>query len=298
MIEIKENVKLAPYTSWLIGGSADYLCFPTHVDELKEAWLWALKQKLSVTFMGGGTNVLIADKGIRGLTISLRKFSSVQVLEEKNEIHIHCLSGTAKSEILKVFLKYQLPAALFLAGLPGDVGGGIVMNAGVSEPFVPKEFGEIVHSFTVLRRLDNSFEEVEFQHSELNWQYRHCNGWQPGVIIKAKLKYSSNKDSEILKKVKEANRNRLSKQPLDMPSCGSVFINPPGHRAAQLIQSCGLKGQRIGEAEVSQKHCNFIVNLGQATAQDTWHLMMKVQSTVFQQTGVQMQTEVVRLGDW
>lgn len=298
MIEIKENILLAPYTSWLIGGKADYLCFPTQVEELKEAWLWAVKKNLPITFMGGGTNVLISDLGIRGLTINLRKFSKTEVFEENGKLHIKCLSGTAKSEILKVFLKQQLPPALFLAGLPGDVGGGVVMNAGVSEAMVPREFGEIVQSFTVLRFLQESFQEIEYQHDDVNWQYRHCKGWEPGVIIKAHISYLAQKDPDILTKVKEANRTRLSKQPLDMPSCGSVFVNPVGHKAAQLIDSCGLKGLRIGDAEVSKKHCNFIVNLGKATAQDTWQLMMKVKNTVFEETGVSLQTEVVRMGQW
>lgn len=298
MIEIKENILLAPYTSWLIGGKADYLCFPTQIEELKEAWLWAENKNFPVTFMGGGTNVLISDSGIRGLTINLRKFSKTDISEEANKLHIKCLSGTAKSEILKIFLKYQLPPALFMAGLPGDVGGGIVMNAGVSEAMVPREFGEIVHSFTVLRLKNQVFDEAEYLHQDLDWQYRHCNGWSPGVIIKAHLHYSLDKDLEILKKVKDANRNRLLKQPLDLPSCGSVFINPTGHKAAQLIESCQLKGLRIGDAEVSKKHCNFIVNLGQATAHDTWKLMMKVKDTVLIKTGVSLQTEVVRLGDW
>lgn len=298
MIEIKENILLAPYTSWLIGGKADYLCFPTQIEELKEAWLWAVKKNLPITFMGGGTNVLVSDLGIRGLTINLRKFSKTEVFEENGKLHIKCLSGTAKSEILKVFLKQQLPPALFLAGLPGDVGGGVVMNAGVSEAMVPREFGEIVQSFTVLRLQQESFQEIEYQHADLDWQYRHCKGWEPGVIIKAHISYSAQKDPDILTKVKDANRTRLSKQPLDMPSCGSVFINPVGHKAAQLIDSCGLKGLRIGDSEVSKKHCNFIVNLGSATAQDTWQLMMKVKSTVLEKTGVSLQTEVVRMGQW
>lgn len=298
MIEIKKDVITAPYTSWLIGGKADFLCFPTQLDELKEAITWALKNNLPITIMGGGTNVLVSDKGIRGLTINLRKFSKNEIIEDGQNLHIKCLSGMAKSEILKIFLKYQLSPALFLAGLPGDVGGGIVMNAGVSEAISPREFGEITHSITVLRYQDQNFEEVEFFHKDLDWQYRHCHGWLPGIIVKAHLKYPLIKDSEILKKVKEANKNRLSKQPLDMPSCGSVFINPVGHKAAQLIESCQLKGLRIGDAEVSRKHCNFIVNLGQATATDTWNLMMKVKQTVLAKTGVNLQTEVVQLGDW
>ena len=298
MIEIKEQVNLAPYTSWLIGGPADFLCFPTNIEELKWAWLWAIERKLPVSWLGGGTNVLISDLGIRGLTIGLRKFSHLNVSVDQDKIQIQCLSGTAKSEILKVFLKYQLPPALFLAGLPGDVGGGIVMNAGVAENYSPKEFGEIVSSFTVLNYDGTKFIETTFDHQELNWQYRHCFGWQPGLITTVQLQWPMNIDPQILDKVRLANKTRLSRQPLDKPSCGSVFINPTGHKAAQLIESCGLKGTRIGNAEVSQKHANFIVNLGDATAIDTWNLMMKVKKTVLDQKAIELTTEVVRLGDW
>lgn len=298
MIEIKEQTNLAPYTSWLIGGPADYLCFPTNLEELKWAWLWALERKLPISWLGGGTNVLISDLGIRGLTIGLRKFSGLNATVIQDQIHIECLSGTAKSEILKIFLKHQLPPALFLAGLPGDVGGGIVMNAGVAENFSPKEFGEIVSSFTVLNHDGNQFVETVFKHKDLNWQYRHCLGWQPGLITNVLLKWPMNKDPQILDKVRLANKTRLSRQPLDKPSCGSVFINPIGHKAAQLIDSCGLKGSRIGNAQVSEKHANFIVNLGEASAIDTWNLMMKVKKTVYDLKSVELKTEVVRLGDW
>ncbi len=298
LMEIKSGVSLAEYTSWLIGGPADHLALPTNLEELKEAWKWAGERSLPVTFLGGGTNVLISDRGIRGLTIGLRKFSKVVVKTENSELRISCLAGTAKSELLRAFLKFKLPPALFLAGLPGDVGGGIVMNAGVAEAFVPREFGEIVTSFDVLRYDGKDFSVQKYQHDDVNWTYRHMTGWEPGVVVQAEIKWPLVEDATILEKVKLANKVRLSKQPLDMPSCGSVFINPPKHKSAQLIESCGLKGFKIGHAQVSLKHANFIVNLGDATAQDTWDVILHVQKTVLEKTGIQLNTEVVRLGDW
>lgn len=298
MIEIKQNVPLASYTSWLIGGSADHFCTPRNQDELKQAWEWAEKNQLPVTWFGGGTNLLVSDKGIRGLTICLRHFSSTKIVEENQNLVIHCLSGTAKSELLKIFLKYQLAPALFLAGLPGDVGGGVVMNAGVAESIQPREFGELVKQFSVLSRENGKFVETTYKHKDVKWSYRHCEGWKKGIITDVVIEWPLQKQEGLLNKVKEANKVRLSKQPLDMPSCGSVFINPPGHKSAQLIEKCGLKGHQLGSAQVSKKHSNFIVNLGGATASDTWKLIQHVKQTVLQQTGVELKTEVILMGDW
>jgi UDP-N-acetylmuramate dehydrogenase len=297
-MEIKSQVQLAEYTSWLIGGPADYLALPTQIDELRFALQWAHDRKLPVTILGGGTNVLVSDHGIRGLTICLRRFSKIETKQANGFLEIQCLSGTAKSELLKSFLKSKLAPALFLAGLPGDVGGGIVMNAGVAEAFVPREFGEIVESFDVLRFDGQRFETKTFNHADVTWSYRHSRGWEPGIIVSARLKWKMEEDPTILEKVKQANKVRLSKQPLDMPSCGSVFINPANAKSAQLIDSCGLKGFRMGDAQVSLKHANFIVNLHKATAIDTWNVILHVQKTVKEKTGISLKTEVVRLGDW
>ena len=297
-MDIKSNVKLAEYTSWLIGGEADHLVFPTTLDELKEAITWAHAKSFPITYLGGGTNVLVSDKGIRGLTIGLRRFSKIEVNSEGEHLKISCLSGTGKSELLKTFLKHKLAPALFLAGLPGDVGGGVVMNAGVAEAFVPREFGEIIESFEVLRFDGKNFSIHKFEHNQIKWTYRHSKGWEPGVVVKVNIKWPKVEDPTILEKVKQANKTRLTKQPLDMPSCGSVFKNPENHKSAQLIDSCGLKGFRIGDAQVSLKHANFIVNLDQATAADTWNLILHVQKTVEEKTGVKLNTEVVRLGAW
>lgn len=294
-MQIESNVELSRYTSWLMGGSADFFCLPTTLDEVKEAQEWAQQKKLAMTILGGGSNVLVSDQGVRGLVCCLRRFSGTQVEEKAQKLHIQAKAGTAKSEILKIFLKHKLPPALFLAGLPGDVGGGVVMNAGVAEAFVPREFGEIVEWIEVLKP-DGSLKK--YAHDEITWNYRHSLGWQPGILVNVGLVVPAVEDSEVLEKVKQANRIRLSKQPLDMPSCGSVFRNPPGHKAAQLIDFCGLKGFRVGDAQVSLKHANFIVNLGNAKACDTWQVITIVKGEVFKKTKVELQTEVIRLGQW
>jgi UDP-N-acetylmuramate dehydrogenase len=292
---VQEQVILAPYTSWLIGGVADYFTQPVTIEELQIALQWAEQKGVTVTILGGGSNVLISDKGIRGLAISLRKFSGLKVSDEKPNLKLEVLAGTSKSELLRTFLKYKLSPALFLAGIPGDVGGGVVMNAGVSEAMIPREFNEIVEWVEVLKP-DSSLQK--YQQPEIQWSYRHSSGWQPGVITRVGLSWPNRPDPSMLEKVKQANKLRLSKQPLDMPSCGSVFINPQGHKAAQLIDSCGLKGFAIGGAQVSEKHANFIVNTGRATASEVWQVIEHVQNTVQQERGVLLKTEVIRLGEW
>lgn len=295
---IQEKISLAEYTSWMVGGDADFFCLPQTIDELKKALLWAHQQQKEITLIGGGTNILVSDKGVRGLTICLRRFSGTEVKEQDGRLFVTALAGTAKSELLKIFLKYKLSPALFLAGLPGDVGGGIVMNAGVAEQISPREFVEITDWIEVLLFNGHDFVFKHFKKDELIWKYRHSHGWQPGIITRVGLSSALIETPGILDNVRAVNKVRLQKQPLDMPSCGSTFINPEGHKAAQLIDSCGLKGYTIGGAQVSMKHANFVVNLGNAIAKDMWDVIQKVKSEVLKKTGVELHTEVVLIGDW
>lgn len=313
---IQTSVSLAPLTSWQVGGEAEFFSQPKDLQELKDAHAWAQKNSLPVTILGGGSNVLISDLGIDGLVISTKYLNQIQfrVEELSNKIDrfdfahqssrscliIEAETGVGKSDLLKLFLKHKLAPALFLAGLPGDVGGGVVMNAGVAEKFTPREFDEMILGIDVLKP---NGELKKYSHQEIQWTYRHSDGWQPGIVYKVYLAWPFIQDLTILDRVKEANKIRLSKQPLDKPSCGSVFKNPEpeassGLKAAQLIDQCGLKGFRVGDAQVSLKHANFIVNLGSAKASDILQVIQHVQETVLKQMKVSLQTEVQRLGRW
>lgn len=294
-VTIARDVKLASYSTWQVGGPAEHFCLPRNVDELIAAQKWAAGQGLQVHVLGGGSNVLISDKGLSGLTLCLKNLTGVETREESGCLKIEAWSGTSKSELLKIFLKHKLAPALFLAGIPGDVGGGVVMNAGVSEAFKPREFTEIVEWFDVLKP-DGRVQR--YHHKDVRWAYRHSEGWQPGIVVKVGLSYDSKPHPEILTQVRDANRVRLQKQPLDMPSCGSVFVNPPGHKAAQLIDQSGLKGFQVGQAQVSMKHANFIVNLGGAKASEIWQVISHVKRTVKEKKGVELRTEVVLMGSW
>jgi UDP-N-acetylmuramate dehydrogenase len=296
-IEIQENICLSPYTSWLVGGNADFFCLPKTMEELQESVAWAKQKKIPITVLSGGSNVLVSDKGIGGLTICLRQFSGTTVEEKQNRLVIKALAGTSKSELLKIFLKYKLAPALFLAGIPGDVGGGVVMNAGVSESFKPREFVEIVDRFWVID-INDPKTVRKYEHDEIQWSYRHSKGWRPGLITCVEISWPLDEDPSILEKVRNANKIRLSKQPLEFPSCGSVFKNPENFKAAELIDLCGLKGFSIGGAQVSEKHANFIVNINSASACDIDSVIKYVQKTVLEKYKVSLVTEVIYLGDW
>lgn len=308
-LTIDSNTPLHSLTSWRVGGPAEFLCAPKTESELLEALSFAREKSLRVTLIGGGTNVLVSDLGVQGLVISLGHLKAMSFIESQGRLQITAECGVAKSELLKLFLKFKLSPALFLAGLPGDVGGGVVMNAGVAEKFLPREFVEIVDWVEIIS-FDGSRRRIA--KSDLKWNYRHCDGWQPGVIYRVGISWPMTADSSVLDKVREANRTRLSKQPLDMPSGGSTFRNPvtsvstesssevekKAASAGQLIEECGLKGFTIGGAEVSKLHANFIVNRGSATASDIDGVIRHVQAEVLRLKNVNLQTEVVYLGDW
>lgn len=295
-IKLEREAPLAPLTSWLVGGPAEILARPVNEEEVRAALRWAHAHKQPITILSGGTNVLISDQGVRGLVIVLDKLVGLATEERDGRLHMTAMAGTGKSELLKTLLKYKLEPALFLAGLPGDIGGGVAMNAGVGEMITPREFVEITDWIEVVKWTGADFERVRFARADLQWSYRHCEGWKPGVIVRVGLSWPLEPKADILQRVKAANQVRLSKQPLDMPSCGSVFINPPGHKSGQLIEQCGLKGYSVGGAQVSNKHANFIVNTGAATALDIHRVITHVRDTVKSRTGVELRTEVVFMG--
>ena len=292
-MKIQKKIPLKDWASWKVGGPAEYLCIPSNLEELKQAYTWAREKKILITPLSGGTNVLISDQGISGLVILLNKLNSIEVKQESDHIFIEALAGASKGQLFKIFSQHQLAPALFLCGLPGDVGGGVVMNAGVSYDIQPFEFSQIVHWVEVLcdGRMKN------FKKEELVWKYRSCKGFS-GIIYKVGFKWHLKKLEDFHKKVRVINRKRLSSQPLNHPSCGSVFVNPPNEKAGRLIEKSGLKGFKIGGAEISDKHANFIVNKNKATALDIHNIICHVQKTVKEKFDIQLETEIKYLGLW
>ena len=294
-MEILENVALKDWTWWKIGGPADYFCLPENVAEVREAIEFAHARGLPITVLGGGTNVLVSDKGVEGLVITMKKLNAVTSEERDGRLCITALAGAPKSELVKIFLKRKMAPALFLCGLPGDVGGGIVMNAGVAESVTPREFVEIVDW---IEYLPLQGDVVRLRKDQMQWTYRASSGWQPGILVRAGISWPLVADENIPRLVKDATKMRLQKQPLDLPSCGSTFKNPPDHKAGALIDQAGLKGYQIGKAQVSPKHANFIVNLGGATADEVRQVMRHVQAEVMRKFAVQLETEVKFMGRW
>ena len=290
---IEENVSLRDLTFWKIGGPADFFCQPKNLEDLKEAYRWAQEKQKPVTILGGGTNVLVSDQGIEGLVICMKDLTRLQMEEKNGRLHLHCLAGTPKAELTKIFLSKKLAPAVFLCGLPGDVGGGVVMNAGVSEQRTPREFCEMTDAVEVLRP---SGELEKITADQLQWRYRESEGWQPGILYSVDLSWPLEPQEDVPNQVRQATKNRVEKQPLNFPSCGSVFRNPAGQKAGWLIEQVGLKGHRIGEAQISEKHANFIINRGHAQASDVKALIELAKEKVFSKFNVKLETEVKMLG--
>lgn len=299
LISIQEGVVLAPYTWWKMGGPADHFAMPNTLQDFEEAVLWATLHNLKVTVIGAGSNVLVSDDGIEGLVLCFRDLKGTKIEKVDNRLVIETLAGTSKAEITKIFLKEKLAPALFLCGLPGDVGGGVVMNAGVSEAITPREFVEITDWIEVARVEKNRVVYQRYAHDQIQWHYRKTSGWQPGWVVKAQISWPFNPDPSLMNQVKEATQRRIKKQPLEFPSCGSVFKNPEGHKAGALIEQAGLKGFQMGGLQVSEKHANFIVNKkSDGRARDAKALIEHVQTVVFDKFQVQLQPEVQFLGRW
>jgi UDP-N-acetylmuramate dehydrogenase len=291
------NYPLAPLTTWKAGGNADWAVLPKSVLHIRESCMWAKKNRLPITVLGGGSNVLISDKGVEGLTIIMKEFTGVTSASYAlGALRAECWAGTPKSDLLKLFIKHRLSPAIFLAGLPGDVGGGVVMNAGIGHDKKPKEFSEIIDWVEYIDLTDPGFKIVRKEKEELEWHYRQSVGWRPGIVTQVGIIWREDPRDDVLQEVQEGNKRRMSTQPLQSPSCGSVFKNPHSRKAGQLIEQSGLKGFTIGGAQVSEKHANFIINTGKATAADITAVREHVQKVVLEQTRIPLDTEYVFIG--
>jgi len=294
-VEIKEKENLKPWSWWKVGGIADYFCEPTNKEDLIEALGWAHQKKIPFSVLGGGTNMLISDDGVEGLVVSTRKLNKIHCQIKNEHIHIQAEAGVPKNQLLCLFKKHKLVPALFLTGLPGDVGGGLVMNAGVSaKNFSPSEFSEIVDWFEVVTVKGIN----RYYKTDIHWSYRMSSGWEKGVILQAQFIWPMKPEANLNQQIKLELKKRRLTQPLEWPSCGSVFKNPYPHYAGQLIEQSALKGLQQGDAMISDKHGNFIINKGQATAQDIEILIQKIQEVVYKKFQILLQTEIHYLGRW
>jgi len=285
---MKINESLSKYTTLGLGGPADCMIDVPDMAGLKKALLFAKKQELPLTIIGGGSNILVKDGGIRGLVIRLKEeFSGIKV----KGTEIICGGGATLSGAVIVAAAKGLTGLEFAAGIPGTVGGAVVMNAGANGG----EIKDIVKSITVIDRNANI---KKISCKKAGFIYRGAKFAKTGRLIVVAASFRLRKSSR--KAVKEKIFELLSKRKQSQPPCwgtaGSVFKNPKGFYAGRLIDECGLKGKKIGKAEVSTKHGNFFVNRGKS-AKDFIKLMELIKKTVLKKTGIKLEQEIIILGE-
>ena len=288
-----DNVRLhepmKKHTTFRIGGPADYYLCPHSTEELQKILQICRENKLEFFILGNGSNLLVSDKGYRGVVIQLWKnFSDIET--EDNTITVK--AGALLSKVAAEALEESLTGMEFASGIPGTMGGAVMMNAGA----YGGEMKDIIREVTVLTR---EGELLTLSKEEMNFGYRTSVVKEKGyVVISAELQLRKGDREEIRKVMDELKERRVTKQPLDMPSAGSTFKRPEGYFAGKLIMDAGPRGFSVGGAQISEKHCGFVVNKGDATAADVLGLIGEVQKRVQEKFGVALEPEVKFLGEF
>jgi UDP-N-acetylmuramate dehydrogenase len=285
IVKSHENLKDHVYTK--MGGKADILAAPATYDEIQKIVTYAEQNGITLTVLGNGSNVIIRDGGVRGIVLQTAGLTEMGIRD--NLLYAQC--GAKIIDVSRYALDKELTGLEFACGIPGTVGGALYMNAGA----YGGEIKDVLHSALAINK---NGQLVTLQGDELQWGYRK-SVFASGeyIVLEAKFAMTSGDVLTIKAKMDELTYLRESKQPLEYPSCGSVFKRPPGRFAGQLIQESGLQGTRIGGAEVSKKHAGFIVNADNATASDYIGLIHHVRATVKDKFGVELETEVEIIGE-
>ena len=284
--KLLKNEPLARYTSWRVGGPAERFYIPAGLADLQE-FLAGLDVNEPVHFIGLGSNLLVRDAGVRGTVVLMHNV--LNGLHMENGL-VYAEAGVTCAKLAKFTARQHRHGAEFMAGIPGTVGGALAMNAGCHGG----ETWEIVRKVTTIDRSGHLHERGR---SEFVASYRHVAMHSDEWFVAAWFGLPEGEASEAELKIKSLLAKRLATQPLNLPNAGSTFRNPPGDFAARLVEACGLKGYSIGGAQVSEKHANFIVNLGNASARDIEQLIALMRDTVKQQFGVDLQQEVRVIGE-
>lgn len=284
-IKIDEYLKEHTYTR--LGGKADLFVTPTTYEEVQRIVQFAKQESIHFTLLGNGSNLIVRDGGIRGIVITLKNLTAIT----RNDNHIIAQSGAAIIEASRAALSATLSGLEFACGIPGTVGGALFMNAGAYG-------GEIKDVLDYCIVVDRNGELKKRAAADLELAYRTSNIAENGdIVLEAAFHLQPGDYDDIKAVMDDLTYRRESKQPLEYPSCGSVFKRPPGYFAGKLIQDSGLQGKRIGGAEVSTKHAGFIVNKDNATADDYIALIKFVQQTVKEKFDVTLEREVKIIGD-
>lgn len=278
-----ENEPMSKHTSFKIGGPAKLFVSPADSNTLSELITNCKNYDIPTVYFGNGSNILFNDYGFDGVVISTSRMTEISLQDENI---IECGSGVKNSVLCQFALENSLSGFEFLWGIPGTVGGAAFMNAGAYG-------GEIKDVIVGCEYITADGEIKEMSSDEMDLSYRHSifseNG---GIITKVRLRGRLDNKEVIRTLMDELMDRRRTKQPLEFPSAGSVFKRPEGYFAAALIEECGLKGESVGGAQVSEKHSGFIINTGNATASDVKQLVEIIKETVFMQKGVQLECEI------
>lgn len=287
IVKIDEPMK--KHTNFKIGGNADVFVIAKNIEEIKCIIKFSKENNIPLTILGNGSNVLVSDKGIRGIVLQVGT-KEIKVEKQKNAL-VEVDAGVMLGALAQVLLKQSIADFEFAAGIPGSIGGAIRMNAGA----YGGEMKDIVKNVTVL----NEKGEINvLTNEECEFSYRHSRFTNSKeIIIKVTLELPFGNETEIKAKMDEYAQSRREKQPLNLPSAGSTFKRGSDFITAKLIDECGLKGYTSGDAQVSTLHAGFVVNLGNATAQDVLNVVSHVKQVVLEKTGKQIELEVELLGE-
>lgn len=287
--QIKLNEQMSKHTNFKIGGIADFYINAKKIEEIQKVQELTNKYKIPLTILGNGSNVLVSDDGIRGIVLKI-DIAKFEIEKRKDNAAITIGAGEPLGKIAYLLAKENIAGFEFAGGIPGTIGGAVRMNAGA----YGEEMKDIIKKVTCITQ-EGKLQEIS--NEECEFSYRHtifCD--KPLIIVETQIILPYGNREEIEEKMKEYAQSRKEKQPLEYPSAGSTFKRGTDFITAKLIDECGLKGYRIGDAQVSTLHAGFIINLGKATAKDVIAVINHVKNTILEKTGKQIELEVELLG--
>ena len=285
-LNIKFNHALSDYSYTKTGGEADVIAFPKSKDEVKQIIDWAKKFDAPLTILGNLSNLIVKDGGIRGIVMILTDMNAISV----DGHYIYAESGAGIIEVSREAYRHSLTGLEFACGIPGSVGGAVFMNAGAYE-------GEITDINVKIEAINREGQFLTYTNEDAEFAYRHSIFQEnDNIILGVSFELLPGDKEAIKEKMNHLTELRESKQPLEYPSCGSVFKRPVGYFTGKLIQDAGLQGHRIGGAEISRKHAGFIINVGGATATDYVEMIEYIQETIWNLNSVRLETEVRIIG--
>jgi len=286
LAEVAINEPLSKHTTYGIGGPAEIMVFPENKTDLIQIIRTARKMNQPVSILGSGSNILISDNGIKGVVISLK--NTLKLIEIENQkLYAEC--GSMLGRIVKQAVKHNLIGLENLNGVPGTLGGALVMNAGAWG-------GEISENLVQVELIDEDGKLRYLQKNEINFSYRQSSFNKKDILLSAEFLLKKADKEIINKNFVEAQTGRKSTQPLNKRSAGSLFKNPKGHSAGKLIDEAGLKGFSVGQAKISDKHANFFINEGNASSKDMLQLIKKAHQTVKEKFNINLELEVKLMG--